>query len=196
MLSKSPNLPPHVTKRVAKELGDLVREPIEGIKLNHEDELLTEIKAEINGPEGTPYEGGTFRVKLVLGSTFPNQPPKGFFLTKIFHPNVGPSGEICVNTLKRDWSSDHKLKHILIVIRCLLIHPNPDSALNEEAGHLIHRDFDEFYKRAQLYTSIHATRGNTGNFQKENVNVGQIQQSPKRRRKVRKRKPKKTLRRL
>jgi len=202
MLSKSTNLPPHVTKRVAKELGDLVRDPIEGIKLNHEDELLTEIKAEINGPEGTPYEGGTFRVKLVLGSTFPSQPPKGYFLTQIFHPNVGPSGEICVNTLKRDWSSDHKLKHILIVIRCLLIHPNPDSALNEEAGHLLSRDFDEFYKRAQLYTSIHAMRSNTApeessrNFQKENVNSGQIQETPKRRKVRKRKKPKKTLRRL
>jgi hypothetical protein len=29
----------------------------------------------------------------------------GYFTTKIFHPNVAvPSGEICVNTLKKDWN--------------------------------------------------------------------------------------------
>ena len=64
---------------------------------------------------GTPYAGGSFRIKLVLGKNFPNEPPKGFFLTKIFHPNVASNGEICVNTLKRDWKSDYGIKHILLV---------------------------------------------------------------------------------
>ena len=61
----------------------------------------------------------------------------GFFLTKIFHPNVGPTGEICVNTLKKDWKPDLGIKHILVTIKCLLIYPNPESALNEEAGKLL-----------------------------------------------------------
>ena len=64
---------------------------------------------------GTPYAGGVFRVKLVLSKNFPSEPPKGFFLTKIFHPNVASNGEICVNTLKRDWKSEYGLKHILLV---------------------------------------------------------------------------------
>jgi len=36
--------------------------------------------------------------------------PKGYFLTKIFHPNVGQQGEICVNTLKKDWKPDLGIK--------------------------------------------------------------------------------------
>ena len=39
----------------------------------------------------------------------------GFFMTKIFHPNVASNGEICVNTLKKDWKSDLGIKHILLV---------------------------------------------------------------------------------
>ena len=39
----------------------------------------------------------------------------GYFLTKVFHPNVSESGEICVNTLKRDWKPDLGIKHILLV---------------------------------------------------------------------------------
>ena len=50
---------------------------------------------------GTPYVGGLFKVKLTLGKGFPTEPPKAYFLTKIFHPNVASNGEICVNTLKR-----------------------------------------------------------------------------------------------
>lgn len=56
------------------------------------------------GPEDTPYYGGIFRVKLVLPSDFPKSPPKGYCITKIFHPNISEKGEICVNTLKKDWN--------------------------------------------------------------------------------------------
>jgi ubiquitin-conjugating enzyme E2 S len=66
-------------------------------------------------PAGTPYAGGVFRVKLALGKDFPQTPPKAFFLTKIFHPNVAKNGEICVNTLKKDWKPDLGIKHILLV---------------------------------------------------------------------------------
>ena len=88
--------------------------------------------------ESTPYEGGVFRVRLTLPSEFPQSPPKGHFLTKIFHPNVAESGDICVNTLKRDWTPENTLEHVLTIIKCLLIHPNPASALNEDAGKLLH----------------------------------------------------------
>lgn len=64
---------------------------------------------------GTPYAEGLFRVRLILGKDFPSSPPKGYFVTKIFHPNVARNGEICVNTLKKDWKSDLGLKHILLV---------------------------------------------------------------------------------
>lgn len=71
-----------------------------------------------------------------MESDFPAKPPKGNFLTKIFHPNVAPqTGEICVNTLKKDWSqTGWSLSHIFEVIKCLLIVPFPESSLNEEAG--------------------------------------------------------------
>ena len=73
-------------------------------------------------------------MKLVLSQDFPNSPPRGFFLTKIYHPNVGPTGDICVNTLKKDWTATVTLSHVLQVIRCLLIVPFPESSLNDEAG--------------------------------------------------------------
>lgn len=64
------------------------------------------LKAELEGPTGTPFESGIFRLKLVIPSDFPQTPPKGYFVTKIFHPNVSSAGEICVNVLKKDWSPD------------------------------------------------------------------------------------------
>ena len=61
-----------------------------------------------------------------------------------------------MNTLKRDWQPTHGLRHILMVIRCLLIEPFPESALNEEAGKLLLEDYEEYFRRAKMYTNIHA----------------------------------------
>jgi ubiquitin-conjugating enzyme E2 S len=54
-------------------------------------------------------------VKLSVGPEYPASPPKGYFLTKIFHPNVSEAGEICVNTLKKDWKDTYGFQQILLV---------------------------------------------------------------------------------
>jgi ubiquitin-conjugating enzyme E2 S len=43
-------------------------------------------------------------------------------------------------------------------IKCLLIDPNPESALNEEAGKLLLEAYDEYAKHARLWTTIHAQK--------------------------------------
>ena len=74
-------------------------------------------------------------------------------MTKIFHPNVAPeSGDICVNSLKRDWKPETTLTEILQVIRCLIIEPNPESALNEEAGKLFMESYEEYSRKAKILT--------------------------------------------
>ncbi|KAG1692806.1 hypothetical protein DVH05_024421 [Phytophthora capsici] len=154
------NLPPQVAQRVARELRKLVLQPLDGIRyLPQEEEQLSEIHAEIRGPEDTPYYGGYFTVRLTLTEGFPEQPPRGVFLTKIFHPNVSqPAGDICVNTLKKDWKPTLGLAHVLQVVRCLLIVPFPESSLNDEAGKLFLDSYDEYSRRAKLWTSIHAPK--------------------------------------
>lgn len=110
------------------------------------------------GADGTPFEGGVWKVKLTLDADFPSVPPKGFFITKIFHPNVSLKGEICVNTLKKDWKPELGIRHVLLTVKCLLIHPNPESALNEEAGKLLLEKYEDYCKHAALMTSVHGTK--------------------------------------
>ncbi|KAL6603108.1 hypothetical protein ACP70R_043469 [Stipagrostis hirtigluma subsp. patula] len=152
------NLPPNVIRQLAKELKNLDDSPPEGIKVIVNDDDFTTIFADIDGPAGTPYENGVFRMKLLLSRDFPHSPPKGFFLTKIFHPNIATSGEICVNTLKKDWNPSLGLRHVLLVVRCLLIEPFPESALNEQAGKMLLENYEEYARHARLYTGIHAFR--------------------------------------
>ncbi|OQR83062.1 ubiquitin-conjugating enzyme E2 [Achlya hypogyna] len=153
------NFSPQILQRVAKEVRQLASSPPAGIRLLETDsDSLAEIHVEISGPEETPYVGGFFEVKLLLTEGFPTVPPKGVFLTKIFHPNIAANGDICVNTLKRDWSADLDLSHVLQVIRCLLIVPFPESSLNDEAGKLFMECYDEYARRAKILTSIHAIK--------------------------------------
>ncbi|CAB4286152.1 unnamed protein product [Prunus armeniaca] len=155
-MATNENLPPNVIKQLAKELKNLDESPPEGIKVGVNDDDFSIIYADIEGPAGTPYENGVFRMKLLLSRDFPHSPPKGYFLTKIFHPNIATNGEICVNTLKKDWNPSLGLRHILIVVRCLLIEPFPESALNEQAGKMLLENYEEYAKHARLYTGIHA----------------------------------------
>jgi len=155
-MNSNENLPPAVVARIMKEIRALAKSPPDGIQVSYSEENISVIQADIEGPVGTPFEGGVFRIKLCLGADFPNSPPKGYFITKVFHPNVSEAGEICVNTLKKDWKPSHGLEHVLMVIRCLLVFPNAESALNAEAGKLLLEQYEEFAKRAQLMTKIHA----------------------------------------
>ncbi|CBF88026.1 putative ubiquitin conjugating enzyme E2 [Aspergillus nidulans FGSC A4] len=118
---------------------------------------ITQLTTLLAGPQGTPYSQGLWRLHLKLPEDYPKSPPKATFKTRIWHPNVEEStGAVCVDTLKRDWKSTLTLKDVLITISCLLIFPNPDSALNATAGALLQENYDAFARQAKLMTSIHA----------------------------------------
>ena len=57
-----------------------------------------------NGIEGTPYEKGLFKVKLVFPDDFPNSMPKAYFLTKIYHLNIrdpADGGDVCLKNYNK-----------------------------------------------------------------------------------------------
>ncbi|KAL1740290.1 ubiquitin-conjugating enzyme/RWD-like protein [Schizophyllum fasciatum] len=139
-----------------REISELQRTPPEGIRILASEDNMLDVTGVIEGPEGTPYAGGYFNVKFKFTEEFPAAPPKCWFATKLFHPNVSSAGEICVNTLKKDWQASYGIAHILVTVKCLLIYPNPESALDEEAGKLLLEDYNSYCSRARLMTSVHA----------------------------------------
>lgn len=50
-------------------------------------------------PENTLYEGGLFKAHLTFPHDYPLQPPKMQFKTEMWHPNVYPSGLVCISIL-------------------------------------------------------------------------------------------------
>lgn len=119
---------------------------------------LTSLEVLLAGPIGTPYVSGVWLLHLDIPSNYPAAPPTAHFRTRLWHPNVDEAtGAVCVETLKRDWSSTLSLRDVLVTISCLLIQPNPESALNEAAGKLASEDWDTYCRRARLMTEIHAS---------------------------------------
>jgi len=71
------------------------------------------------------------------------------------------------------------IRHILLVIKCLLVVPNPESALNEEAGKLLLEEYDEYSKRAKIFTDIHATKGAKGELSRKRGEAGEEKEKEK-----------------
>ena len=49
---------------------------------------FTDLRGEIVGPPDTPYEQGTFVLEIKVPETYPFNPPKVRFQTKIWHANI------------------------------------------------------------------------------------------------------------
>lgn len=75
-------------RRLLQEYKMLTNNPPDGITAGpvSEDDML-HWEALIQGPEGTPFEGGIFPAELKFPKDYPLAPPKMNFLGEIFHPN-------------------------------------------------------------------------------------------------------------
>jgi ubiquitin-conjugating enzyme E2 G2 len=85
-------------RRLLQEYRALTNNPPEGITAGpvSEDDLLY-WEALIQGPEGTPFEGGIFPAELKFPKDYPLAPPSMRFLGEVWHPN----GEFFIGLVSR-----------------------------------------------------------------------------------------------
>ena len=111
----------------------------------------------MEGPPNTPYENGYFLFKFCINDNFPFSPPKFYFISNIFHPNISENGYVSVDILEDQWSPPlMDFEKIIISVQSLLDDPNPDIFLNEMAAKLYKEDKSKYDETVREYTSLFA----------------------------------------
>merc|ERR1719164_421072 len=105
----------------------------------------------IPGKKGTVWEGGSYKMTMEFTDEYPSKPPKCKFNPPLFHPNVYPSGTVCLSILNEDedWRAAITVKQVLIGIQDLLNNPNQNSPAQADAYHLCVSDRGEYEKRVR-----------------------------------------------
>jgi ubiquitin-conjugating enzyme E2 I len=75
----------------------------------------------------------------------------GKFVPPLFHPNVYPSGTVCLSILNEEegWRPAITIKEILLGIQSLLDEPNPDSPAQADAFNLFKKDRAAYEKKVK-----------------------------------------------
>jgi len=131
------------------QLKELDKNPVDGFSIGLAEDDIYEWKVMMEGPAGTPYEGGMFPCSLRFPTEYPNKPPVMKFLTPGFwHPNVYPDGKVCVSILheaKEDqFNQQEKMSEkwrpilgvgaVLLSVQSMLSDPNFESPANIDAS--------------------------------------------------------------
>ncbi|KAJ3408026.1 E2 SUMO-conjugating protein ubc9 [Chytridiales sp. JEL 0842] len=114
-------------------------------------------KVGIPGKADTPWEGGVYNLSMKFPEDYPQKPPKCAFTPPLFHPNVYPSGTICLSILneEQDWKPAITIKQIVLGIQDLLNDPNPASPAQHDAYVLFKRDKAAYEKRIRQQAKEH-----------------------------------------
>ena len=114
----------------------------------------------IQGPAGSPYEGGSFKLEIAVPDRYPFEPPKIRFMTPIYHPNIDDGGRICLDTLnmppKGSWKPAVNLSTVLASVQQLVADPNPDDGLVPEITQEFKQDRALYDSKARAHTTTHA----------------------------------------
>eukprot|EP00053_Salpingoeca_punica_P009738 m.87671 g.87671 ORF g.87671 m.87671 type:complete len:159 (+) comp15139_c0_seq2:27-503(+) len=105
----------------------------------------------IPGKKGTAWEGGLFKLMMTFSEDYPIVPPKCKFDPPLFHPNVYPSGTVCLSLLDadKDWRPAITIKQILLGIQDLLNSPNINDPAQADAFHIFQRNREEYEMRVR-----------------------------------------------
>lgn len=92
-----------------------------------------------------------YRLNVRFSEDYPNKPPKVQFSPVLFHPNVYPSGTVCLSILDedKDWKPSITLQEILLGIQDLLDNPNPADPAQEEPIRLYRSNREEYIRRVK-----------------------------------------------
>lgn len=118
-------------KQVASGTDKVWMHSGEGIHVFPSPDAINFWRVLIEGPSGSPFEGGVFALHAILPSDYPFSPPQITFETPVYHCNVSDSGKICLDILQDKWNPGLSVPKCLEAIRIMLKQPDTDNSLRQ-----------------------------------------------------------------
>lgn len=149
-------------RRITKEYEDFQKsaadaDPKYGVSASLVGNDITHWKGVVKGPEGSPYDGGTFIVDIQIPPDYPYKPPKMKFDTLVWHPNVSSqTGAICLDILKDEWSPALTIRTTLISLQALMCSPEPDDPQDAQVAAQYKNNPEQYVATAKQWTEQHA----------------------------------------
>jgi len=148
------------TQRIQREFNEVTKSDEVAKNLIHIELVnnsLVELRGRIAGPPDTPYEGGTFHLEIKIPETYPFNPPKVKFVTRIWHPNISSvTGAICLDILKDQWAAAMTIRTVLLSLQALLAAAEPDDPQDAVVAKQYKDGFDMFRLTAKHWTAVYA----------------------------------------
>jgi ubiquitin-conjugating enzyme E2 D/E len=157
-------------KRILKEISDINKQADSGLSIFPTGDDAFNCQLSLLGPPGSVYESGVFFISIKYPKDYPFKPPKIYFETKIYHPNIffginsynsaNLKGFVCccvIPMIGDKWSPAHTTDKIIESLKSLLIEPN----INEYCGdidvfNLYKQDKTKFETIAKEWTKKYA----------------------------------------
>ena len=98
------------SKRLAKEFQELSLHPNNHFEITLDNDNLFHWNMIMTNLVDTPYEGGSFDLEFKFTTDYPFKPPVIHFKTKVFHPNVSETGDVCLSIVKQEVSFKYLIK--------------------------------------------------------------------------------------
>ncbi|PWA44113.1 ubiquitin-conjugating enzyme E2 8 [Artemisia annua] len=122
------------------------------------NDSVKEFNVSFNGPADSLYAGGVWKVRVELPEDYPYSSPSIGFVNRIYHPNIDfPSGSVCLDVLNQRWSPVIDLLSIFEhYLPQLLMQPNADDPLNDDAATLLLNDKETYEETVKGYCEQYA----------------------------------------
>ena len=146
------------SKRVVHELRQLARDPHPSFTIFPDEQDVGFWKMLMVGPQGTPYEGGTFMLFARFPDNYPNEAPEMRFVTQMYHCNVNPEGRICHSIFDRNYSQNTSIRLILNCVYGLMLTPEPEDPLDSRLAEQFYNSREAYETNAKANTQQHASR--------------------------------------
>ena len=145
------------TKRLQNEFKSLQNNPVCNCIVElPEGTNIYKWKVYMAGPEGTPYESGSFQISFTFPDNYPFKHPEVKFITPMYHPNIKKdTGEICMDVFATSWSPTQKVSDILQKLVSLLKSPSTSSPLESDICQEYLNDYNKFCRNVKNWMAKH-----------------------------------------